>query len=108
MALLSFFRRLAVQDPTEARRRHNYENALNEVRRTNQAQQARAQEWAKLDRLIGQQLEELIQEVGPNSLIVQTVQEVRQNHQQHYERSQQDAERRLVGYRNIILKQGRS
>jgi hypothetical protein len=50
---------------------------LKEVRRWNQAKQARAEKWAELDRLVGRQINELIQDVGATSSIVQPVQEAR-------------------------------
>ena len=56
---------------------------------------------------MGQQINELIQERGVDSVIVKMVQETRQGYQHQYELSVQDAERRLVCYRNIVLKQGR-
>ena len=107
MNLFRFFRRQKVQDPIEVRRLHNLENALKEVRRWNQAKRVRAEDGAELDRLMGQQITELIQKRGADSVIVRTVQEARQDYQHQYELSVQDAERRLVCYRNIILKQGR-
>ena len=107
MNLLRLFHRQKIQDPIEARRLHNLENALKEVRRWNQAKRARAEDGAELDRLMGQQINELIQERGANSVIVRTVQEARQDYQHQYEVSVQEAEQRLVCYRNIILKQGR-
>ena len=107
MNLFRLFRRQKIQDPAEVRRLHNYENALKEVRRWNQAKRVRAKDGAELDRLMGQQINELIQERGADSVIVRTVQEARQGYQHEYELSVQEAELRLVCYRNIILKQGR-
>ena len=106
MNLLSLFGGPPAQDTTETNRVHNYENALKEVRRWNQAKRVRAEDGAELDRLMGQQINELIQERGANSVIVRTVQEARQDYQHQNELSVQDAERRLVCYRNMILKQG--
>ena len=107
MKLLRLFHRPKVQDPIEARRLHNYENALKEVRCWNQAKRVRAEDGAELDRLMGQQIDKLIQERGADSVIVRMVQEARQDYQRQNEISLQDAERRLVCYRNIILRQGR-
>ena len=107
MNLFRFFRRQKVQDPIEVRRLHNLENALKEVRRWNQAKRVRSEDGAELDQLMGQQINELIQKWGANSVTVQRMREDREEYQHQYELSQQDAERRLVCYRNIILKQGR-
>ena len=107
MKLLRLFHRQKIQDPIEARRLHNLENALKEVRRWNQAKRVRAEDGAELDRLMGQQINELIQERGADSVIVRTVQEAREDYRHQNEISVQDAERRLVCYRNIILRQGR-
>ena len=107
MNLLRLFHRQKIQDPAEVRRLHNLENALKEVRRWNQAKRVRAEDGAELDRLMGQQINELIQERGADSVIVRTVQEAREDYRYQNEISLQDAERRLVCYRNIILRQGR-
>ena len=107
MNLLRLFHRQKIQDPAEVRRLHNLENALKEVRRWNQAKRVRAEDGAELDRLMGQQINELIQAWGADSVVVQSVQEARQDYQHQNELSLQDAERRLVCYQNIILKQGR-
>ena len=107
MNLFHLFRRQKAQDPIEVRRVHNLENALKEVRRWNQAKRVQAEDGAELDRMMGQQITELIQERGADSVIVQTVQESREDYRHQNEISVQDAERRLVCYRNIILKQGR-
>ena len=107
MSLFNLFRGQPAQAPTEANRVHNFENALREVRRWNQAKRIRAEDGAELDRLMDQQINELIQAWGADSVVVQSVQEARQDYQHQNELSLQDAERRLVCYQNIILKQGR-
>ena len=107
MNLFHLFRRPKVQDPIEVRRVHNLENALKEVRRWNQAKRVRTEDGAALDRMMSQQINKLIQEQGADRVIVRRVQQTRQDYQHQYEISVQDAEQRLVCYRNIILMQGR-